>query len=44
MSREAGGGMGVLSGLVEEGAARRRDPRSAAGALLAAVRAGWAKD
>ncbi len=43
-SLEAAGGIGVLSGLVDEVAARRRDPRSAAGALLAAVRAGWASD
>ena len=40
-SLEAAGGVGVLSGLIDEVAARRRDPRSAAGALLQAVRAGW---
>ncbi len=40
-SLEAAGGVGVLSDLVDEVAARRRDPRSAAGALLHAVRAGW---
>ena len=40
-SLEAAGGVGVLSGLIDEVAARRRDPRSAAGALLKAVRAGW---
>ena len=33
---------GVLVELVEEVAARRRDPRSAAAALLDAMRAGWA--
>ena len=40
-SLEAAGDVGVLSGLIDEVAARRRDPRSAAGALLDAVRAGW---
>ena len=40
-SLEAAGDVGVLSGLIDEVAARRRDPRSAAGALLKAVRAGW---
>ena len=33
---------GVLDELVEEVAARRRDPRSAAAALLEGVKAGWA--
>ena len=33
---------GVLAGLVEEVAARRRDPRAAAAALLDAVRGSWA--
>ena len=33
---------GVLAGLVEEVAARRRDPRAAAAALLDAVRGTWA--
>ena len=40
-SLEAAGDVGVLSDLIDEVAARRRDPRSAAGALLDAVRAGW---
>ena len=35
---------GVLDSLVEEVAARRRDPRSAAAALLDGVKAGWARE
>ena len=39
---EAAHHAGVLDELVEEVAARRRDPRSAAAALLEGVKAGWA--
>ena len=38
---EAAGNAGVLEVLVDEVAARRRDPRAAAAALLASVRSGW---
>lgn len=41
-SLDAAGRVGVLSDLVGEVAERRRDPRSAAAALIEAVKAGWA--
>ena len=41
---EAARRAGVLEALVDEVAARRRDPRSAAAALLQAVKAGWARE
>ena len=40
---EAAQHAGILDELVEEVAARRRDPRSAAAALLEGVKAGWAE-
>ena len=43
-SLEAAARAGVLGDLVGEVADRRRDPRSAATALLEAVKAGWAQD
>ena len=40
---EAARRAGVLEELVDEVAARRRDPRSAAATLLEAVKDGWAR-